>query len=163
MMKKASWMAAVGGSILMALGVANATTTTSGTFNVGVTLTPKCEIFNASGATTAIGDLTMSYTSFQASSSTGNTNFQIRCTNTQGYTLSLDNASVTDGTTGLAYTLHLGASSSYSATPNATLAGLSGNGLSGQTYYVHGTIAANQDGTATTGTPNNVRTLTISY
>jgi hypothetical protein len=28
---------------------------------------------------------------------------------------------------------------------------------------VHGTLAANQDGSSTPGTPNKLRTLTISY
>ena len=135
----------------------------SGTFNVNVTLTPKCEIFNESGATSAIGNLAMAYTSFQTSASTGSTSFKVRCTNTQGYSLALDSANVTDGSTGLAYTLNLSTSATHSATANATLTSLSGNGTAGQTYHVHGNIAANQDGTVTAGAANNTRTLTITY
>jgi opacity protein-like surface antigen len=135
----------------------------SNTFNVNITLTPKCEIFNESGATSTIGNLAMSYTSFQTSSSIGSTSFKVRCTNSQGYSLALDSASVTDGTTGLAYTLNLSTSASHAATTNASLSSLSGNGNGGQTYHVHGNIAANQDGTVSAGTANNTRTLTITY
>jgi len=145
-----------------ALGTAASAATTAGNFNVGVTLTPKCEIFTA-GATSTITDLPMAYTSFQTTVSTGSTNFKVRCTNTQSYSLALDNASVTDGTTGLSYTLNLTTGAAHTAATNASIASLSGNGNSGQTYYVHGTIAANQDGTITTGTANNIRSLTITY
>ncbi len=137
--------------------------TTVGNFNVGVTLTPKCEIFNGSGATPTISNLALSYTSFQTAPSTGSTNFQIRCTNAQAYSLALDGASFTDGTTGLAYTLNLTSAATHASAANASLNGLSGNGTSGQTYYVHGTVASGQDGTVSAGTANNVRSLTITY
>jgi hypothetical protein len=149
------------GALLSAAPVLAAST--AGQFNVNMTLTPKCEIFNGSGATGTIGNLGLTYTSFQSSASTGSTSFSVRCTNTHGYSLSLDSASITDGATGLAYTLNLSSSSTHSATSNASLTGLSGNGGTGQTYYVHGNIASGQDGTATAGTANNQRTLTITY
>lgn len=136
---------------------------TSGTFNVNVTLTPKCEIFNESGATSTIGNVAIAYSSFQTTASTGQTSFKVRCTTAHGYSLALDNASVTDGTTGLAYTLNLSSSATPAATPNASLASLSGNGTTGQTYYVYGNIAPNQSGTMTPGAANNTRTLTITY
>ncbi len=144
------------------LATAASAATTIGNFNVGVTLTPKCEIFTT-GATASITDLPMAYTSFPTTASTGSPNFKVRCTNTQGYSLALDNASLTDGTTGLAYTLNLTTGASHATATNPEIISLSGNGNSGQTYYVHGTIAANQDGTVSTGTANNVRSLTISY
>lgn len=148
---------AIAGSGAMAAGTA------TGQFNVNVTLTPKCEVFTASGLTTTIGDLPMSYTSFQTSASTGSTNFKVRCTNTLGYGLSLDNASLTDGSTGLQLALALSSSATHVSTPTASLSTLTGNGNTGQTYYVHGTLAANQDGTSTPGSGNSLRTLTISY
>lgn len=150
-----------------ALGIgasgAMAQVTATGQFNVNVTLTPKCEFFNAGGSTGTIVDLPMSYTSFQTSASTASTNFKVRCTNKLGYGLALDTASVTDGTTGLQMALALSTSATHTSTPSATLSSLAGNGNAGQTYYVHGTLAANQDGTSIAGTANNQRTLTISY
>jgi hypothetical protein len=141
--------------------------TAAGTFNVGVTLTPKCEVFTGSGATgsltTTINNLSLPYASFQTAPTTGTTTFQVRCTNSQSYNMALDNAAVTDGTTGLQYTLNLTTNSSHSSASNASITGATGNGLTGQIYYVHGTIPAAQDGTVTAGTANNTRTLTISY
>lgn len=157
------------GFAMLALGGVSSSmaATATGQFNVGVTLTPKCEVFSGSGAsgtaTSTISNLNLTYTSFQTSSTTGSTSFQVRCTNGQSYSMALDNASLTDGTTGLQYTLNLSNNASHSSTVNASIASATGNGLTGQTYYVHGTIAAAQDGTLTTGTANNTRTLTISY
>lgn len=159
---------ALGFVLLAGVGASSAmAATATGSFNVGVTLTPKCEVFSGSGAsgtaTTTISNLNLAYTSFQSSPTTGNTSFQVRCTSGQSYSMALDSASLTDGTTGLQYTLNLSNSSSYSSTPNASIASVTGNGLTGQTYYVHGTIASGQDGTLTTGAANNTRTLTITY
>ena len=154
-------------SLVLGLGTASsaawAAGTATGQFNVNVTLTPKCEVFNGSGATTAIPDVALGYTSFQTSAATNSVNFKVRCTNTLGYSMALDSASVTDGGTGLQLALALTNSATHSSTPTASISGLSGNGNTGQTYYVHGTIAANQDGTSTAGTSNSQRTLTISY
>lgn len=154
---------ALSATMLALAPAATAATTTTGQFNVNITLTPKCEIFNGSGATGTIGDLAMNYTSFQTTASVGSTNFKVRCTNTLAYGLSLDSATVTDGTTGLNYTLALSNNATPVSTAVASLSSLSGNGNPGQTYYVHGNIAANQDGSSTTGTANNLRTLTITY
>ena len=163
--KRASVWAALTLSAGLSLSVpaVHAATNTTGQFNVNVTLTPKCEFFNGSSPTATIADLALSYISFQNTTSTGSTNFKVRCTNTLGYGLSLDAASVTDGTTGLQMVLALSGSSTHTATPTASLSGLSGNGNAGQTYYVHGTLAANQDGTVTPGAANNQRVLTITY
>jgi len=151
--------------LVLALGSlgALAQSTATGQFNVNVTLTPKCEVFNTGGATTAIPDLPLSYTSFQTAASTASTNFKVRCTNTLGYGLALDTASLTDSSTGLQLALALSSSAAHSATPTAALSALTGNGNAGQTYYVHGTLAANQDGSSTPGAANNLSTLTISY
>lgn len=161
MIKQSVTAIAIGLGMMMT-GQASAATG-SGQFNVNVSLTSKCEIFNGSGATGTIGDIALNYTSFQTSASTSSTNFNVRCTNTLPYSMSLDQASVTDGTTGLAYTLNLNTSSTHNATANDTLGSQTGNGNTGRTYYIHANIAANQDGTSTAGTANNQRTLTITY
>jgi len=157
------------GFAVVACGLASSTmaATASGQFNVGVTLTPKCEVFSGAGATgtltTAISNLNLAYTSFQTAATTGTTSFQVRCTNSQSYSMALDNATLTDGTTGLNYTLNLTSNSSHASAANTSISSATGNGLTGQMYYVHGTIPAAQDGTVTVGTANNTRTLTITY
>jgi len=161
MLKQSVTAIAIGLGMVMT-GQASAATG-SGTFNVNVTLTSKCEIFNGSGATTTIGDISLSYTSFQTTASTSSTSFQVRCTNTLPYSMALDKASETDETTGLAYTLNLNTSSTHNATASGSLGSQTGNGNTGRTYYIHANIAANQDGTSTAGTANNQRTLTITY
>ena len=115
--------------------------------------------------TTAISNLNLAYTSFQTAATTGTTSFQVRCTNSQSYSMALDNASLTDGTTGLNYTLNLTSNSSHAtvANGNASISSATGNGLTGQKYYVHGTIPAAQDGTVSGVATVNTRTLTITY
>lgn len=149
--------AAVAGSSAMAA-------TTGGQFNINVTLTPKCEFFDGTGAsTTTIPDIALGYTSFQTSAVTDKTTFKVRCTNNLGYGLSLDSASVTDGRTGLQLALELSTSNTSTSTTTASLTGMKGNGNTGQIYYVHATIAANQDGNTPAGTANAQRSLTITY
>lgn len=142
---------------------AQAAGSAGGTFNVNVTLTSKCEI-NSTVATTGaiIGNLALTYESFQTTAATGSTNFNVRCTNTLPFSLDLDSASVTDGITGLAYTLALSTTNTPSATAVPSLTGLLGTG-SNVVYYVNGNIAANLAGTSTPGTDNKQRTLTITY
>jgi len=137
----------------------------TGTFNVGVTLTSKCEINSTNGASgAAITALPIAYTSFQTAASAGYTSFGVRCTKDQSYSLALDNASVTDGVTGLAYTLNLSTANTPSSTANASVASQTGTGLAAITYYVNANMVSGQDGTVlTTGTPNSTRTLTITY
>lgn len=135
----------------------------AGNFNVNVTLTSKCEINSTNAATGAvIGDLALAYTSFQTTNSSASTSFNVRCTNTLPFSLALDSASVTDGVTGLAYTLALSTTSTPIATAIASLAGQNGTGTNVQ-YYVHGNIASGLAGTSTAGTDNKQRTLTITY
>lgn len=137
--------------------------TATGNFNVNITLTSKCEINGTAGATGAvITDLALAYTSFQTTASTGSSSFNVRCTNTLPFSLALDSASVTDGTTGLDYTLALSTSATHTVGPVASLASQTGTGAN-VLYYVHGNIASGQAGTNTAGTANKQRTLTISY
>ena len=137
----------------------------AGTFNVGVTLTSKCEITAVNGSTGAtITALPIAYTSFQTTASAGTTGFAVRCTKDQAYSLALDSASVTDGVTGLAYTLNLSTANVASSTANATVSGQTGTGLTPIAYFVNANMAAGQDGTVlTTGTANSTRTLTVTY
>lgn len=151
-------------ALAMSLGLAAFVPTTfaataTGTFNVSVTFTPKCEI------TGAIGNLSVSYTSWQSATSTGSTSFNMRCTTGQAYSVAVDNGGTyTDATTNLDYTLKLSANSTSPGGSDSDSISATGNGTTGQTYYVHASFAANQTGERTTGvTANNVRTLTITY
>jgi hypothetical protein len=146
----------------IAAPLAHAQSTAAGSFDVNIALTSKCEINSTTAGTAVVGNLAMSYTSFQTTNATGNTNFNVRCTETLPFSLSLDAASVTDGATGLDYTLALSASAVHTAGPFATLGGQAGTGANVQ-YYVHGTIASGLAGTSTAGTANNARTLTVTY
>lgn len=133
--------------------------TATGTFNVNITLTSKCEINSANAATGAlINNLAMTYTSFQDTGATGSTSFNVRCTDGLNYMLALDNTNVTDDALNLAYTLALSTSSG------------TGTGTD-QPITVNGSIAALQAGKCTeadgvcdnTTATNKQRTLTVSY
>ena len=160
-------LAALGGA---ALGAQAAEAT--GTFSVNVTLTPKCEVVSGTTGTTTIPNLTLGYTSFQAAATTGNTTFYVRCTKSMPYSMSLgaDNqVSFKDSATNLNVVLALSGSGTHSSTATASLSGLAGDGsTTGQQYWVHGSVAAGQDGTVPTANANlvsgnNPRTLTITY
>lgn len=135
--------------------------TATGNFNVSLTLTPKCEI------TGAIGNLNVSYTSWQGAASTGSTSFNMRCTTNQAYSVALDSGGTyNDSTTSLDYTLRLSANSAAPATGDTASMSGTGNGASPQTFYVHANLASGQTGTCnslTTCTATNSRTLTITY
>lgn len=160
-MKKLALVTALALTALL-IAPAHAATAT-GNFNVNITLTSQCQInsTNPTGVAT-ITDLALAYTSFQAAATTGNTSFNVRCTNTLPFSLALDSASVTDGTTGLDYTLALSTTSASIATAIPTLAGQNGTGANVQ-YFVQANIASGQAGTSTAGTSNKLRTLTITY
>ena len=121
-------------------GVAINTTT----FNVTVLTISTCQL------SVPPGDVSMTYTSFQAGAASGSSSFGVRCTTGVPYTMALD---ATSGTVlGLTYTLALSASS--------------GSGIGEtQTYNINGSIAANQGGTCGTGvcTGSQSRTLTITW
>lgn len=160
---------------LAALGVASLgvhAAEATGTFSVNVTLTPKCEVVSGTTGTTTIPNLTLGYTSFQTAATTGNTTFYVRCTKSMPYSMSLgagDQVSFKDSTTNLNVVLALSGSGTHSSTAAASLSGLTGDGsTTGQQYWVHGSVAAGQDGTVTAAdfnsvTGSNARTLTITY
>lgn len=156
-MKKIALAAALGlAALVSSMGVQAAST--SGGFNVDINLTSKCEI-----TTGAIGAIALSYTSFQTTAATGTTNFDVRCTNTLPYTISLGAASVTASagfgaqtastTTGLAYSLSVS---------NATSAG---TGLTAVNHVITGTIAAGLAGTCllNTCTDSIAKTVYVNY
>ena len=131
--------------------------TASGTFNVGITLTSKCEINNTNDSTGAVvNDLNFTYTSFQTSAATASSGFNVRCTNNLPYTLALSDSGVTDDAVNLAYTLSLSAASG------------TGNGTN-QAFTVNGQMVAGQSGNCATATcsnsaaTNKTKTLTITY
>jgi hypothetical protein len=143
-----------------------------GTFSVNVTLTPKCEVVSGTTGATTIPNLALSYTSFQAAATTASTTFYVRCTKSLPYSMSLGTASdvsFSDSSTKLDVVLALSNSSAHSATAAASLTSLAGDGATtGQQYWVHGTVAAGQDGTVTAPNASNIvgnnpRTLTITY
>lgn len=108
--------------------------TASGAFDVTVNLYPKCEFVTAPSA------LALHYVSFQATDSTNDMSFSLRCTNTLPYALSFGGTAGASGTlAGLNYALEtrLGA---------AAATGGTGNGAT-QTWAVRGTVAGGQSGT----------------
>jgi len=162
-MKKLLAIGAMFGSLAILTPTAHAATAT-GTFDVLITLTPKCEINSTEAATGAvINNISLTYTSFQTAAATATTSFNVRCTNLLGYTLSLDSLGVTDDALDLAYTLAF------------TTGGSSGTGdgtSPGASHTVEATIAAGQGGTCAgpmpttcdnAGATNNTRTLTVTY
>ena len=130
-------------SLFSAVPAAQAAQAT-GNFNVTVNLTSKCEVVSAA-------NVDFTYTSFQPGAATGTGGgFQVRCTNTLPYTMSLD---ATTGTVaGLNYALSLSAASG------------TGTGAA-QSYTVNGTMAPSQGGTCALGTcaGTDARVLTVTY
>jgi spore coat protein U-like protein len=135
---------------------------TSGQFNVNVTLTSACTM-------SAVSDLAFAYTSLQAGAATATGGgFSVTCTDSLPYTFGLQSGSgaatppgaatisVTDNAVNLGYTLGLSA------------AGGTGNGAV-QSYSVTGTMAGNQAGTCTAASctnaaaTNKTQTLIVNY
>lgn len=117
---------------------------TPATLPVIITTNPQCQF------STPPGTMSFSYTSFQSTAATGSTQFATRCTSGLPYTMSLG---ATSGTLlGLAYSLSLSAASG------------TGTGAA-QTYLVNGNIAANQAGICATSacSASAPQTITISY
>jgi spore coat protein U-like protein len=137
---------------------------TSGQFNVNVTLTATCSL-------SSINALDFAYTSFQggAATATGG-GFTVTCTNSLPYVFGLQagtgaavppgsaTITVTDNVVNLQYTL------------GTSAVGGTGNGAA-QSYSVTGTMAAGQSGTcASSATPctnttatNKTQTLILNY
>lgn len=135
---------------------------TSGQFNVNVTLTSACTM----SAVTAVD---FAYTSMQAGAATATGGgFSVTCTNSLPYTFGLQSGggaatppgaatiSITDNALNLGYSLGLSA------------AGGSGNGAA-QSYSVTGTMAGSQAGTCAAASCNNsaatnrTHTLIVNY
>ena len=140
------------------LGFQTRAQTATGTFDVVINLTSKCEINSTATATGAVvTNLTFNYTSFQIAAATGaGGGFNVRCTNTLPYTMALDNSGATDNAVQLAYTLGLSA------------VGATGTGVN-QPHSVTGSMAGGQAGNCVGGVCNNsvatnkTKTLTITY
>ena len=137
------------GALLATAPAAHAASVT-GQFDVTINLTAACEI--ASLPTAAF-----TYAGGQSTASTFTSTFNIRCTNGLAISsITLDQTSITDTATNLAYTLAL------SNVPTA------GTGVA-QTITLTGNMAAGQGGTCGTSTCTNTastnkqRTLTITY
>ena len=125
--------------------------TSTGTFNVNITLTSGCSVDTAATAAN------FAYTSMQVAAATFATAFNIQCTNTLPITsVALDSLAVTDAATNLAYTLVLGA------------APATGTGLA-QAITVSGSMAGSQPGTCAAASctnlasANKTRTVTVTY
>jgi spore coat protein U-like protein len=135
---------------------------TSGTFNVNVTLTSGCTL-------SAITDVSFAYTSLQGGvSNAAGGGYTVTCTNNLPYTFGLQagtgaptppgtaTINVTDAVLNLDYTLGTNA------------AGGTGSGAA-QAYNITGTMAAGQAGNCATGSCNNAasgnrtHTLIVNY
>jgi hypothetical protein len=147
---------------------ANAATASS-TFNVNLTLTPKCYV-NMAGSTpgdVATTDVTLNYTAFQTSDATASTAFTVRCTNTFPYSIAVtaDTATVA----GINYYLKLAAGSTASytnATGAATLSTQAGDGTA-KPYAIGVSAPSGQAGTCTAVggdcTASQLHTITVTY
>ena len=137
-------------------GLPSQAATTTGTFNVNITLTSVCTLGT-------ITDVAFAYTSFQNTAVAGTGGgFNVTCTPGLQYTMALTTtngggtADVTDDAVNLAYTL---------AVPATTQTGTG----AAQAFTVTGTMAANQAGTCATTTCTNAaasnrgKTLTVTY
>jgi spore coat protein U-like protein len=145
-------------TVTMTLAVPDPAVTITGanprSFTVGVTVNATCTLSTPPGSVN-FG----TYTAFQGSASTANTTFRTTCTTSTPYTMSLD---TTGGVvSGLNYSLLLNTTGSGGTHP---LGPVSGTGVP-QTFYINGTMPANQAGTCPTGicAGTNTHTLTISY
>jgi hypothetical protein len=104
-------------------------------------------------------DMDLVYTSFQTVEASAVTDFAVRCTNTLPYDVTISKTasntadggnSQMDSVLDLNYTLRLSDSITYSSTPNSFVTGSAGAGTTPKTFYVYGTIAADQSGTCNT-------------
>lgn len=157
---------AMAAALILSIGAGQAMATSAAAdFDVNLTLTPTCIISDNSGTSlTALGSIDIDYTAFQTSPGTGFTSFFVRCSDGMTVTsIDLDSASITDGKTGLAYTLALKTANSGNAkTPVATLSNEVGS-ATGKKYFIQAYVPSGQAGITPAGTPNNKRTVTITY
>jgi hypothetical protein len=147
---------------------AQAQSTATSTFNVNLTLTPKCYINFTTGNPPTDGsttDVALAYTAFQTVPAQASTSFTVRCTNTFPYSIAVTND--TETIDGITYFVALAAGStpSYaSASGSATIGSQTGNG-SDKTYSIGIQAAADQAGTcaATPCTGSKQHTVTVTY
>jgi hypothetical protein len=147
----------------------HAATTATSTFNVNLTLTPKCYV-NMSGSTpgdNSTTDVTLNYTAFQATDATQSTGFTVRCTNTYPYSIAV--TADTNTVAGISYYLKLvsGGTASYATTTgNASLSGEVGDGTA-KPYTIGVSAPKSQAGTCTgvggDCAGSQLHTITVSY
>jgi spore coat protein U-like protein len=115
----------------------------TGTFSITIVTPTACAI------TASPGNISLSYTAFQAAAASGTTTFGITCGATVTYSMAVNPAS--GALVGVNYALSLPASAT-------------GTGAQ-QTHTITGTAPANQAGTCATGTcsATQVTTLTITF
>lgn len=132
-------------TVTVTLQTSTGTNLDTATMSVTVRTDNQCQISSPPG------NVTFTYTSFQASAATASTTYNVRCTTALPYTMALDSFSGT--LLGLPYTLAISPSASGT-----------GTGAS-QTYTINGTIAAGQAGTCATAacSGSQVRTLTLTW
>ncbi len=106
----------------------------SGGFNVVINLAATCQI-----RTPSIADLTLAYTSFQTAATTATTNFNLRCTQSLPYTISLQSASATAGAGFGAQTAGTNTALPYTLAINNNSG--TGTGLTEINHIITGTIA----------------------
>ena len=155
-MKKIALIAAMAAALASSFSAQAASV--SGGFNVVVNLTSACEI-----TTPSISALTLNYTSFQTTDATGTTNFDVRCTTSLPYTISLGSASGTDNAGFGAQTAGANTSLNYSLAVDGS--GRTGTGLTAITHTITGTVANGQSGTCATATCSDTlaKTVFINY
>jgi hypothetical protein len=135
--------------------------------NVSVTFTPTCRIATGTAATLTVAF--PAYTAFQTLAITPTTSpsFTIECSRNYGNatpTVAWDTANGTStggGTVaGLAYSL---TTASPVITNGAAATGATGATARTVVYTIGGSIAGNQPGDSTAGSPSATRTMTVTY
>jgi hypothetical protein len=157
----------------IAVGLATAAALLSGnvfaqanpTFNVNLTLTPKCYVnMTATPAHGTVGDVNLTYIAFQTTDEEQATSFAVKCTNSLPYGVAVSPASGT--VSGINYALKLVEDStpSYSDTGDATLTGLVGSS-GGKDYSVGVRALKNQAGTCAAPPCSgfSTHTVTVTY
>ncbi|TFZ03593.1 spore coat protein U domain-containing protein [Ramlibacter humi] len=157
-----------GVAIALGGGAARAASSTS-TFQVAITLTPKCfvNIDTTGPASQATTNIALAYSAFQATPAQGSTSFNVRCSNTLPYSIAI--APDTSSAAGITYFLKVvaGTTASYSGTTGGgTLPGLTGSGAD-QPYTVGAQAAGGQAGTCATtagcAASSANHTVTVTY
>lgn len=126
--------------------------TTTATHPISISTQSNCSISSPPGT------VSFTYTALQQSASTASSTFSTTCTNTVSYSMTV--SSEGGVVSGLNYSLKLNTTSSGGSNP------LGSTGTGGvQTFYINGTMPANQAGTCGTGgcTASQSHSLTISF